>query len=141
MLIGAAFCQEMAGQKTTMTGAGTISSPFSQHIGMARDFSVLAEEKRCMKDHNRRLMAEKFEVKRKLHKALVRDPELPNELREKHRYKLAKLPRNSAFTRIRNRCILTGRPRAVYQLFRMSRICFRELASRGALMGIKKASW
>ncbi|KAL3521701.1 hypothetical protein ACH5RR_019850 [Cinchona calisaya] len=136
MLIGAAFCQEMARQRMTMSAA---SSPFSQQ--MARNFSVLSEEKRCMKDHNRRQMAAKFEVKRRLYKALVRDPELPNDLKEKYRYKLAKLPRNSAFTRIRNRCILTGRPRAVYQLFRMSRICFRELASKGALMGIKKASW
>lgn len=59
-----------------------------------------------MKDHNRRLMAAKFEVKRKLCKALVRDPDLPSELKDKHRYKLAKLPRNSAFFRIRNHCIL-----------------------------------
>ncbi|KAI5657561.1 hypothetical protein M9H77_26354 [Catharanthus roseus] len=133
MLMGLAFCNDMARQKMTM------GSSFCKEI--VRSFSTLAEEKRVMKDHNRRLMAAKFEVRRKLYKALCRDPDLPHDVREKSRYKLSKLPRNSSFTRIRNRCILTGRPRAVYQLFRMSRICFRELASRGALTGIKKASW
>ncbi|CAI9086945.1 OLC1v1020884C1 [Oldenlandia corymbosa var. corymbosa] len=134
-----ALCKDLAKQKLT-----TLVAPQWQQSTMAavrRNFSCLAEEKRVMKDHNRRLMAEKFEVKRNLYKALCRNPDLPAELREKQRYKLSKLPRNSAFSRIRNRCILTGRPRAVYQLFRMSRICFRELASKGALMGIKKASW
>lgn len=133
MLMGLAFCKDMAAQKMKM-GASLCKE-------MARNFSTLTEEKRVMKDHNRRLLAEKFEVKRKLFKALCRDPDLPHDVREKSRYKLSKLPRNSSFSRIRNRCIYTGRPRAVYQLFRMSRICFRELASRGALHGVKKASW
>ncbi|KAH7578272.1 hypothetical protein JRO89_XS01G0362400 [Xanthoceras sorbifolium] len=88
-----------------------------------------------------RLLAAKYEVKRKLYKALHRDIELPNELREKYLCKLSQLPRNSSFTRVRNRCIFTGRPRAVYEKFRMSRIVFRSLASQGMLMGIKKASW
>ncbi|XP_050219744.1 ribosomal protein S14, mitochondrial [Mercurialis annua] len=99
------------------------------------------EENRCIRDNQRRLLAEKFEVKRNLFKALVRDPNLPIEQREKFQSKLSKLPRNSSFTRVRNRCIFTGRPRAVYNLFRMSRIVFRELASNGMLTGIKKASW
>lgn len=98
-------------------------------------------EKRNLLDHKRRLLAAKYELRRKLYKALCRDPDLPSNLLDKHRYKLAKLPRNSSFTRLRNRCIFTGRPRAVYETFRMSRIVFRELASQGQLMGIKKASW
>ncbi|XP_065862348.1 small ribosomal subunit protein uS14m [Euphorbia lathyris] len=99
------------------------------------------EENRCIKDHKHRLLAEKFELKRNLFKSLVRDPELPIEIREKFQQKLSQLPRNSSFTRIRNRCIFTGRSRAVYQFFRMSRIVFRELASKGMLNGVKKASW
>ncbi|PTQ26559.1 hypothetical protein MARPO_0991s0001, partial [Marchantia polymorpha] len=56
-------------------------------------------------------------------------------------FKLSKLPRNSSKTRVRNRCIFTGRPRSVYKLFRISRIVFRELASKGSLIGINKSCW
>ncbi|KAJ0240075.1 Mitochondrial ribosomal protein S14 [Hirschfeldia incana] len=97
--------------------------------------------KRNSADHRRRLLAARFELRRKLYKAFCKDPELPSEMREKNRYKLSKLPRNSAFTRIRNRCVFTGRSRSVTELFRMSRICFRGLANKGELMGIKKSSW
>ncbi|CAN8287550.1 unnamed protein product [Cochlearia groenlandica] len=97
--------------------------------------------KRNSADHRRRLLAAKFELRRKLYKAFCKDPELPSEMRDKNRYKLSKLPRNSAFTRIRNRCVFTGRSRSVTELFRMSRICFRGLANKGALLGIKKSSW
>jgi small subunit ribosomal protein S14 len=92
-------------------------------------------------DHKRRLLAAKYEVRRKLNKAFLKDPNLPSEMRDRHRYKLSKLPRNSSFTRTRNRCIFTGRPRAVYALFRVSRIVFRGLARQGQMNGIKKASW
>lgn len=98
-------------------------------------------ENRNIPDYKRRLLAAKYELRRKLYKAISKDPSLPSDMREKHRYKLSKLPRNSSFVRIRNRCIFSGRPRAVYELFRMSRIVFRELASKGSLMGIKKSSW
>jgi len=54
---------------------------------------------------------------------------------------LAKLPRNSSPTRIRNRCELTGRPRAVYRKFKLSRIKLRELASNGQIPGMVKSSW
>ncbi|XVF69392.1 hypothetical protein PTKIN_Ptkin11bG0078300 [Pterospermum kingtungense] len=60
---------------------------------------------------------------------------------DKHRYKLSKMPRNSSFARVRNRCISTGYPHSVYDFFQISRIIFRGLASRGPLMGIKKSSW
>ncbi|CAB4290103.1 unnamed protein product [Prunus armeniaca] len=83
----------------------------------------------------------KFELRRNLYKALCKDPSLPSELREENRFKLSKLPRNSSFTRVRNRCIFSGRARTVYETFRMSRIVFRTLASKGMLNGINKASW
>ncbi len=57
------------------------------------------------------------------------------------RLKLAKLPRNSSPTRVRNRCEITGRPRAVYRKFKLSRLALRELASSGALPGVVKSSW
>lgn len=55
--------------------------------------------------------------------------------------KLAKLPRNSAVVRVRNRCALSGRPRGYYRKFDMCRIALRELASEGKLPGVRKASW
>ncbi|XP_057822940.2 uncharacterized protein LOC131035285 [Cryptomeria japonica] len=102
---------------------------------------VALMDKRNIQDHKRRLLAAKYEIKRVLYKAALRDPNLPRDLWVKFRTKLSKLPRNSSFTRTRNRCILTGRSRAVYRKFRMSRICFRELASKGEIMGVRKASW
>ena len=55
--------------------------------------------------------------------------------------KLAKLPRNSAIVRVRNRCALSGRPRGYYRKFDISRIALRELASEGKLPGVRKSSW
>ncbi|RZC66160.1 hypothetical protein C5167_009856 [Papaver somniferum] len=98
-------------------------------------------ETRNIRDHKCRLLAEKFEMKRIFHKAMSKDNSLPAEMRDEHRLKLSKLPRNSSFTRIVNRCVFTGRARAVYKMFRMSRIVFRDLADKGALTGVKKSSW
>ncbi|CAN0905536.1 Ribosomal protein S14, mitochondrial [Linum grandiflorum] len=99
------------------------------------------DEPKCIKDHNRRLLAEKFELKRNLYKAFIRDPELPAEIPGKVTAKLSKLPRNSSFIRIRNRCVFSGRPHGVYELFRMSRIVFRTLVNQRKLNRVKKASW
>ncbi|KAK8529590.1 hypothetical protein V6N13_102496 [Hibiscus sabdariffa] len=101
----------------------------------------MVADKRNIGDHKRRLLAAKYELRRKLYKALCKDPNLPSDMRDKHRNKLSKLPRNSSFARVRNRCIFTGRPRSVYKFFRVSRIVFRGLAAQGSLMGVKKASW
>ena len=57
------------------------------------------------------------------------------------RLKLAALPRNSAPNRIRNRCLITGRPRAFYRKMKMSRIALRELGSAGLIPGLVKSSW
>ncbi|KAK9929633.1 hypothetical protein M0R45_026726 [Rubus argutus] len=101
----------------------------------------VCKENANIRDNHRRQLAEKFELRRNLYKALCKDTSLPGELREENRYKLSKLPRNSSFTRIRNRCIFSGRGRAVYETFRMSRIVFRALANKGMINGVKKASW
>lgn len=101
----------------------------------------MGKENANIRDNHRRQLAAKFELQRKLYKALANDTTLPNDVREANRMKLSKLPRNSSFTRIRNRCVFTGRPRGIVALFRMSRIVFRELASKKLLDGVQKASW
>ena len=57
------------------------------------------------------------------------------------RLKMAELPRNGNPTRVRNRCELTGRSRAYYRKFRLSRIMLRELANKGLIPGVVKSSW
>ena len=80
-------------------------------------------------------------VKTKSTKAIADDKKVDQEERFAARLKLAELPRNSSRTRIRNRCELTGRPRAVYRKFKLSRIALRELASTGQIPGMVKSSW
>jgi small subunit ribosomal protein S14 len=79
--------------------------------------------------------------KRDALKAIANDESLPLEDRFEARLKLAKLPRNSSKTRIRNRCEITGRPRAYYRKLRMSRIAMRDLGSSGQIPGLVKSSW
>ncbi len=86
-------------------------------------------------------MANKFSKKREALKKIIKDKKLPLDERFAAQLKLAKLPRNSARTRIRNRCEITGRPHGVYRKLRISRIALRELASKGKIPGMTKSSW
>lgn len=93
------------------------------------------------KNNRRKKMAAKGEAKRaELRKALV-NPDLSEEERMTLSKKLQKMPRDTSRIRVRNRCELTGRPRGYYRDFRLSRIQLRELAHRGMIPGITKASW
>jgi small subunit ribosomal protein S14 len=83
----------------------------------------------------------RYSAKRKELKAIVMDQKLPIEERFKAQLKLASLPRNSSATRIRNRCEVTGRPRAYYRKLRMSRIALRDLGATGLVPGLVKSSW
>ena len=83
----------------------------------------------------------KYAEKRAALKAIANDESLPLEERFDARLKLAALPRNSAPTRIRNRCDVTGRPRAYYRKLKMSRIALRELGNMGQIPGLTKSSW
>jgi small subunit ribosomal protein S14 len=74
-------------------------------------------------------------------KAIANDENLSLEDRFEARLKLAEMPRNSSPTRIRNRCEVTGRPRAFYRKLKMSRIALRELGSQGQIPGLVKSSW
>jgi small subunit ribosomal protein S14 len=80
-------------------------------------------------------------AKREALKAVANDEKRPLEERFEARLKLAAMPRNSSKTRIRNRCDITGRPRAYYRTFKMSRIALRELGSAGQIPGLVKSSW
>ncbi len=93
------------------------------------------------KNERRRRMVKQKEATRKALKALIMNKETAMEDRFAAVMKLAKMPRNSAKVRIRNRCEVTGRPRAYYRKFKMSRIALRELASSGQIPGVIKSSW
>ncbi len=86
-------------------------------------------------------LVKQYAAKREALKAIANDESRPLEERFEARLKLAELPRNSSKTRIRNRCELTGRPRAYYRKFRLSRIMLRELANKGLIPGVTKSSW
>lgn len=83
----------------------------------------------------------KYAAKRDALKAIANDESLPLEERFGARLKLAALPRNSAPSRIRNRCEVTGRPRAYYRKLKMSRVALRELGNMGQIPGLTKSSW
>ena len=82
-----------------------------------------------------------YKNKREKLLSTANDKNLSAEDRFEARLKLAQLPRNSSKNRIRNRCLITGRPRGVYRKFGLSRIAFRDLASDGKLPGVVKSSW
>jgi len=92
--------------------------------------------------NNRRIkLSDRLFNKRAKLKKIVMDKKIPLEERFKAQQKLSKLPRNSAKIRVMNRCQITGRPHGVYRKFKLSRIAFRELASKGHIPGITKSSW
>lgn len=74
-------------------------------------------------------------------KKIIMDRSLTLEERIQANFKLAEMPRNSSYTRIRNRCELSGRPRGYYRKFKISRIALRNLAAQGLIPGITKSSW
>ena len=86
-------------------------------------------------------MAKQYRSRRDKLKAIIMDRQTNDEDRFAATLKLAQLPRNSSRVRQRNRCTLTGRPRAVYRKFRMARNKLRELASKGQIPGLVKSSW
>jgi small subunit ribosomal protein S14 len=93
------------------------------------------------KNERRRKLSKQTAGKMAKLKALANDESLPEEERLIHRLKMAELPRNGNPTRIRNRCEVTGRPRAFYRKFKMSRVSLRELANKGLIPGVTKSSW
>lgn len=101
----------------------------------------MAKKSAIEKNNRRRRLVERYAAKRAELKAKALDENLPLEERFQARMDLAKLPRNSAPSRVRNRCEVTGRPRAYYRKLKMSRIALRELGSAGMIPGLVKSSW
>jgi small subunit ribosomal protein S14 len=93
------------------------------------------------RNEKRRKTVKKFEVKRAALLAIINDFKQPEDDRMAARMQLQQLPRNASPTRVRNRCKLTGRPRGVYRKFGLGRNKLREIAMRGEIPGMTKASW
>jgi small subunit ribosomal protein S14 len=93
------------------------------------------------KNKARRKLVNQYANRRKKLKEIIKNRDLPFEERFEAQLKLSELPRNSSKIRVRNRCELTGRPRAYYRKFKLSRIALRELAAFGELPGVIKYSW
>lgn len=89
----------------------------------------------------REKLVAKFAAKRAALEKVINDQSLPEEERYQARLKLQALPRNASPTRLRNRCAITGRPRGVYRKFGLGRNKLREIAMRGEVPGLVKASW
>ncbi len=101
----------------------------------------MAKKAMIEREKRRRRLMERYAGKRAELKRLMRSLEHTDEKFYEAQRKLAKLPRNSSAVRLRNRCCVTGRPRAYLRKYRISRITFRELASTGKIPGITKSSW
>ncbi|MCR8550949.1 30S ribosomal protein S14 [Salipiger sp. P9] len=101
----------------------------------------MAKKSMIEREKKRQALVEKYAAKRAALKEIANDESKPMEERFKARLKLAKLPRNSAPSRLHNRCQLTGRPHAYYRKLKISRIMLRELGSNGQLPGVVKSSW
>jgi small subunit ribosomal protein S14 len=94
-----------------------------------------------LRDQKRRKTVDKLKAKRAALLEIIQDPRASDEAREEARLKLQKLPRDASPVRLRNRCAMTGRPRGVYRKFGLGRNKLRELALKGEVPGVIKASW
>jgi small subunit ribosomal protein S14 len=101
----------------------------------------MAKQSSVNKNNRRRKLVARYASKRKKLKETTGDLTKPAEVRFAAQLKLAKLPRNSSATRVRNRCELTGRARGYYRKLKVCRNMLRELASQGRIPGMVKSSW
>jgi small subunit ribosomal protein S14 len=101
----------------------------------------MAKTNMVEREKRRAKIAVRFAAKRAELKELIRSPKTSHEERQAAQVKLQKLPRDASPTRGRNRCAITGRSRGVYRKFGLSRVKIREVANRGEIPGLSKASW
>jgi small subunit ribosomal protein S14 len=101
----------------------------------------MAKKSMIAREHKRINQVKKYAERRRALKAIIRDPNASFEDRESAQLRLQKLPRDSSFCRIRNRCKLTGRPHGYYRKFGLGRNKLREATMRGDVPGMVKASW
>lgn len=101
----------------------------------------MAKTSKIQKNNRRRVLVERYAERRAELLAIIKDPEASYEAKREAYQELDKRRRDASATRVRNRCGRCGRPRAHLRKFGMCRICVRELAHRGELPGVRKASW
>ncbi|MGZ8954345.1 MAG: 30S ribosomal protein S14 [Methylovulum sp.] len=101
----------------------------------------MAKKSMIAREDKRKKLVQKYDVKRKSLREIIRDPKSSFEDKESALLQLQKLPRDSSASRIRNRCNLTGRPHGFYRKFGLSRNKLREATMRGDVPGLVKASW
>jgi small subunit ribosomal protein S14 len=101
----------------------------------------MAKKSAIEKNKRRMRLAKQYGERRTRLKATASDESLSDQERFAARLKLAELPRNSSLTRVRNRCEMTGRPRAYYRKLKMSRIALRKMGNEGKIPGLVKSSW
>jgi len=101
----------------------------------------MAKKSAIEKNNRRKALVEQYAARRKRLKTTAEDESLSDQERFAARLKLAELPRNSSLTRVRNRCEMTGRPRAYYRKLKMSRIALRQMGNEGKIPGMVKSSW
>lgn len=101
----------------------------------------MAKKAMIERDKKRAQMVKQYAARRAELKAILSNPDTSDEQFYEAQHKLTKLPKNSCPIRVRNRCRITGRPRAFIRKYGLSRIMFRELASQGKIPGVTKSSW
>ena len=101
----------------------------------------MAKTSKIVKNNRRKELVERYADQRAELVKVIKDPEAPYADKREAYQAIAKMPRDASATRYRNRCGVTGRPRAYFRKFGMSRSAFRELAHNGELPGVRKASW
>ena len=101
----------------------------------------MAKKSQVNRDRKRQALIKKYAEKRAELRRQLNDPEVSIEEKLEVQVQFAKLPRNSCPTRLNRRCAISGRSKAYYKKFGVSRIALRELALRGQLPGVRKSSW
>ena len=101
----------------------------------------MAKTSKIVKNEERKAIVARYAEKRAALRAVIDSVTTSDAEKQEAYNKLRKLPRDSSKTRIRNRCSMTGRPRAYLRQFGLSRITFREMALQGLIPGVRKASW
>jgi len=129
-------------KKSTLALLEAINFPFiKKNRKKEMNWGIMAKTSAIQRNLKRIRLVKKFLKKRENLKKIINNKKLPLEERFAAQLKLAKIPRNSAKIRIRNRCEITGRPHGVYRKLRISRIALRDLASNGKIPGMTKSSW
>tara|TARA_Y100001970_G_C14019328_1_gene742656 strand:+ start:109 stop:414 length:306 start_codon:yes stop_codon:yes gene_type:complete len=101
----------------------------------------MAKRSKIVKNIQREEIVDRYKERRIELKKIIKSPSTSFDEKIEARKKIEKMPRDSNPNRLRNRCMATGRPRAYYRKFGLSRIAFREMALNGLIPGVRKASW